>query len=189
MPAVFARAIAVTFALLSLAGKAVAQVEPSAYCPPEVAGSVDAGNLKEVGPVIAGVYTEAAKGLRAATGVQENEVEITYNALRNRLYIGPPGQPAVELVPVRGAVKPLRWDYRRGAPMDPSAYLNTLEPFDYAVLGGCDFTRPVQFEWSLGTGDRSSAALITFLSATIAVGVKWNSAEGARETVMMRSGG
>lgn len=184
-----ARAILLAAVPILVAQGAAAQVEPSAYCPPEVSGFVDADNLSEVGPLIAGVYTEQAKGLRTATGVDENPVEVTYNEMRNRLYIGPPGEAAIELVPVRGAAKPLRWDYRTGEPMDPSGYLNSLDPQDYSVLSGCDFTRPVQFEWSFGSGGRSSAGLITFLSETTAVGVKWNSAMGARETVMSRQGG
>ncbi|ROT99012.1 hypothetical protein [Histidinibacterium lentulum] len=186
-----AAAVAACVLALGLAAdRAAAQVQPRDYCPEDHSGYADGSDLGIVGPLVEGVYTELARGVRVATGVQETPVEVTYDDMRNRLYIGESGGARVELRMVRDGAKPLRWDYSRGEPLDPSAYVNqTMTPAEFGLLAGCVFDRPPQFEWTMSGGGRSAGGLITFLGDTMAVGVKWNSATAARETTLLRPDG
>lgn len=115
----FARTAALL--LIATATSALAGEPSNPVCHADVhrAGNFD---LRQIGPLIAGTWTEAAIGTSVAIGVQESTFEIIYDRNRNRLYLGSDGIQT-ELVPVRGGNKPLRFDFVRGEPMDPQFYM------------------------------------------------------------------
>lgn len=177
--------------LIATATSALAGEPSNPVCHADVhrAGNFD---LRQIGPLIAGTWTEAAIGTSVAIGVQESTFEIIYDRNRNRLYLGSDGIQT-ELVPVRGGNKPLRFDFVRGEAMDPQFYMLTstgsepgAEPWEWAVVQDCQIASAPQFEWQFGTGARRSDGIISFFSANEAMGTKRNSARGVREQLISR---
>lgn len=164
---------------------AAAQVEAGEICEGNRTGSVAVDNMKTIGPMIAGTFDETAPGRGFTTGTQKSAVVIDYDDTRNRLYIqGGQGGPRVELRRVRGALKPLRWDFIKGNPLTDG--ILAASPEEFAYMAGCEFAVPVQLEWTMG-GGRSAGGILTFINADSAIGVKWNSANGTREQVLLRN--
>lgn len=154
-------------------------------CKPEVhrAGKFD---LRQIGPLIEGVWTEEAIGAKPVMGVQHDLMEITYDRNRNRLYLGGGGGAMTELVPVRGGNKPLRYDFVKGQKMDKKFHMMVPEPFEWALVQDCQINSAPQFEWQFGSGSRQSQGIISFFSEREAMGTKRNSAYGVREQVISR---
>ena len=77
--------------------------------------------------------------------------------------------------------------------MDPQFYMLTskgseppAEPFEWALVQDCQIASAPQFEWKFGTGARRSDGIISFFSASEAMGTKRNSARGVREQLISR---
>lgn len=170
--------------LIATATPALANEPPNPVCRADLhrAGNFD---LRRIGPLIAGSWAEAAIGASVATGVQRSTFEIIYDPNRNRLYLGADGIQT-ELVPVRGGNKPLRYDFVHGKAMDPQFHMMVPEPFEWALVQDCQIASAPQFEWQFGTGARRSDGIISFFSATEAMGTKRNSARGVREQLISR---
>jgi hypothetical protein len=170
-----------------------AKEPPNPVCRADIhrAGNFD---LRQIGPLLAGTWTESAIGASVAIGVQKGTFEIIYDQNRNRLYLSADGIQT-ELVPVRGGNKPLRYDFVRGKAMDPRFYMlrqkdqkgpKGAEPFEWALVQDCQIASAPQFEWQFGTGARRSDGIISFFSASEAMGTKRNSARGVREQLISR---
>lgn len=141
--------------------------------------------LRQVGPLIEGRWNERAIGMGFTSGVQTSQVDIMYDRNRDRLYLSS-GGVQVELVPVRGEAKPLRWDYRKSEKLDPEHRIMVPEPFEWAIVFDCDLAFAPQFTWQMGAGANRSDGIVSFFSSGEAMGVKWNSARGTREQHLSR---
>lgn len=142
-------------------------------------------DLRRIGPLLEGRWTETAVGMGMTLGVQRNTAEIIYDRMRNRLYIAADGMQT-ELVPVRGGNRELRYDFVKGAPMDPSMFAIKPDVAEWAFVLGCDIGLAPQFSWHIGSGARRADGIISFFSETEAMGTKWNSGRGAREVSLSR---
>ncbi|WP_116653346.1 hypothetical protein [Pelagibacterium sediminicola] len=179
--ALLARATAL---LIAAATSVLADEPPNPVCRADIhrAGNFD---LRQIGPLIAGTWAESAIGASVAIGAQKSTFEIIYDQNRNRLYLGADGIQT-ELVPVRGGNKPLRYDFVHGKAMDPQFHMMVPEPPEWALVHDCEIASAPQFEWQFGTGERRSDGIISFLSASEAMGTKRNSARGVREQLISR---
>lgn len=172
-------------ALAISAGMSAAQdvpIEPNTVCGPKVS----AGNFKvsEIGPQIAGLYVARAPGITVATGIQEFTVRIDYK--NGRLYIGGDGK-MIELRPVRGKRKLLRYDFIKGELLPKSAQATELSLGDIELVTDCSLYIAPQFEWSQGSGKISSWGVYSFLDRGTALGVMMQNSTGAlREVVLFR---
>lgn len=171
-------------ALAISAGMSAAQdvpVEPNTVCGPKVS----AGNFKvsEIGPQIAGVYDGRAPGVFVAAGIQEFTVRIDYK--NGRLYIGGDGK-MVELRPVRGKRKLLRYDFVKGELLPKSAQATESSLSDIELVTDCSLYIAPQFEWSQGSGKQSSWGVYSFLDRGTALGVMQNGTSALREVVLFR---
>lgn len=136
-------------------------------------------------PFITGEWREEAAGMMPGMGVQRGTIVITYDELRGRFYYGD-GQGRVELRPNFGAVRPLRWDPTREAEIPREHRLTDLSVEETLLVWGCDLTTAPQFTWEVTQGGQSAGGVISFASEGFALGVKWNSAMGAREQMLTR---
>ncbi|MFD2858142.1 hypothetical protein ACFSZS_30020 [Seohaeicola zhoushanensis] len=178
----------VLFALLILtAGPAVSQQNgaiPNEICS-EAQRGADKLDLRRIGPLLEGSWTETAVGIGATVGVHRNALEIVYDRMRNRLYIAADGMQ-IELVPARGGNRELRYDFVKGAPMDPSMFAIEPDVVEWTFVLGCDIGLAPQFSWHIGSGARRADGIISFFSETEAMGTKWNSGRGAREVSLSK---
>lgn len=142
-------------------------------------------DLRRIGPILEGSWSETAGGIGATMGVHRNEVEIVYDPSLNRLYLGGDGMQT-ELVPVQGGNKELRRDFVSGQPMAPELFATKLDLAEWACVLGCDMGLAPQFSWQIGSGTRRAEGIISFFSETEAIGTKWNSAGGAREVSLTK---
>lgn len=173
--------------LLVIAAPAFAQQGsdiPNEVCS-ETPRGADKLDLRRIGPLLEGGWTETAVGIGATMGVHRNALEIVYDRMRNRLYIAADGMQT-ELVPVRGGNRELRYDFVKGAPMDPSMFAIKPDVAEWAFVLGCDIGLAPQFSWHIGSGARRADGVISFFSETEAMGTKWNSGRGAREVSLSR---
>ncbi|MDF3605313.1 hypothetical protein PE067_03540 [Paracoccus sp. DMF-8] len=157
---------------------------PNEICS-EAPRGADKLDLRRIGPLLEGTWTETAAGIGATMGVHRNVLEIVYDRMRNRLYIAADGM-RTELVPVRGGNRELRYDFVKGAPMDPSMFAIKPDVAEWAFVLGCDMGLAPQFSWHIGSGARRADGIISFFSETEAMGTKWNSGRGAREVSLSR---
>ncbi|MCB1313358.1 MAG: hypothetical protein KDK29_16435 [Sedimentitalea sp.] len=141
--------------------------------------------LRRIGPLLEGSWEETAAGIGYTTGVQKSNVEIIYDRMRNRLYLGSDGM-RTELVPVRDGNRELRYDFVKGRPMDPDLFAIEPDLAEWAFVLGCDIGLAPQFSWQVGSGARRADGIISFFSGSEAMGTKWNSARGAREVSLSR---
>jgi len=172
------RAALAGLAVLALAGPARAS-DDSAVCGPDGARM----RLGKLGPLLAGTWQGEAPGLGYTTGVQKFPVTISYK--NGRLYMSDGGH-MTELRPVRGARKPLRYDFVKQRKLPKSAWATEITLQDVELTSGCKLTVAPQFSWTLGTGARSSNGIYSFVSANIGLGTMWNSAMGSREVLLTR---
>lgn len=171
-------------ALCLFAQTAVAQEEyltGNEVCGPEV--SAGRFKLAQIGPQIAGLYEGTAPGIGFTRGVETFDVEISYQ--NGRVYMGGGGHK-VELTPVYGMRKELRYDPIRQAPLPAEALAAQISMEDIELSTGCDRRIAPQFTWTAGSGARSSGGVYSFLSGDAALGTMWNSAKGAREVYLVR---
>ena len=168
--------------LIVLANPALAQqntVIQNEICSETPRGS-ERLDLRRIGAMLEGNWTEISKGIGMTMGVHRNEVEIIYDRMRNRLYISSDGMQT-ELVPVRGGNRELRYDFTAQRAMAPEMFAIEPELTEWAYVLGCDIDLAPQFSWQIGSGTRRADGIISFLSETDAIGTKWNSGRGARE--------
>ena len=173
--------------LFAIAAPALAQQNiaiPNEICS-ETPRGADKLDLRRIGPLLEGTWTETAAGIGATMGVHRNVLEIVYDRMRNRLYIAADGMQT-ELVPVRGGNRELRYDFVKAAPMDPSMFAIKPDVAEWAFVLGCDIGLAPQFSWHIGSGARRADGIISFFSETEAMGTKWNSGRGAREVSLSR---
>jgi len=150
-------------------------------CGPDV--SAGRFKLSEIGPQIAGPYEGTAPGINGTQGVQTFKVEISFS--NGRLYMGGDGRK-VELTPVYGTRKELRYDPIRQMPLGPDDLAAKIPMEDIELSTGCDHRIAPQFTWTAGSGARSSGGVYSFLSRDAALGTMWNSGKGAREVYLVR---
>lgn len=124
-----------------------------------------------------------APGMGFTTGVQTFPVEVSFE--RGRLYMGGDGKK-VELHPVYGTRKALRYDFVRQAPLPETAHATGLPLEDFALITDCEPGIAAQFSWTLGSGGQSSGGVISFFGVHTALGTMWNSGQGAREVLWQR---
>lgn len=180
-PRLFAVLAAATLSV-GLALPAVAQDDPeNGVCGPDV-DSWDI-SVSKIGPLIAGTWTGTAPGMGFTQGVQTFTVNITLE--NGRLYMSGNGAK-IELKPVRGARKPLRYDFVKQQPLPKSKQAVDVSVDDFGLVLNCDMSIAPQFTWSYGMGARRSSGVYTFGSPTAALGTMWNSAQGAREVYLSR---
>lgn len=175
----FGLLLAAVFSGTMLAAQTAAT--PNMVCGPDV--SAGAFRVAEIGPRIAGLYEGRAKGRVTATGVQTFPVQIEFSNVR--LYMSGDGAKS-EMRPVRGTRKALRYDVIKGRPLSQSAHATDLPLQDIEEMTDCDSNIAPQFEWTFGTGARSSGGILSFLGPDTAIGMTWNSATGVREVVLAR---
>ena len=167
---------------LGLAAPAPAKDDPeNPVCGPDVDSwkiSVD-----EIAPHITGTWTGTAPGLGYTQGVQTFTVTITEQY--GRLYMSGNGAK-IELKPVRGARKPLRYDLVNQRKLKKAAHAVDVTLDEFGLVLNCDLAVAPQFTWSYGSGARRSGGVYTFGSPNAALGTMWNSAQGAREVYLSR---
>ncbi|MBQ0750190.1 MAG: hypothetical protein KBT70_08305 [Roseovarius sp.] len=179
--------IALSALLIALTGPVLAQQNTTItneICSETPRGS-QGFDLRRIGPILEGSWSETAGGIGATMGVQRNEVEIFYDPSRNRLYLGGDGMQT-ELVPVQGGNKELRHDFVSERPMAPELFATKSDLAEWAYVLGCDMGLAPQFSWQIGSGTRRAEGIISFFSETEAIGTKWNSAGGAREVSLTK---
>lgn len=125
---------------------------PNTVCGPDI--SSGRFKLSQIGPKVAGIWTATAPGLGFTVGVQTFPVLISFE--RGRLYLSGGGGPKVELKPVYGRRKALRYDPILQRPLPDDALATKLPMGDIANVTGCEPRIAAQFTWSHGVGTRSS---------------------------------
>src|SRR5690606_25999889 len=119
------RMIRAALSALLVMAAAPAAAQQNIAIPIEICSEAPRGadklDLRRIGPLLEGTWSETAAGIGATMGVHRNVLEIVYDRMRNRLYIAADGMQT-ELVPVRGGNRELRYDFVKGAPMDPSMF-------------------------------------------------------------------
>jgi len=169
--------------LVAVAAPALAQLSgaiPNEICS-ETPRGADKLDLRRIGPLLEGTWTETAAGIGATMGVHRNVLEIVYDRMRNRLYIAPDGMQT-ELVPVRSGNRELRYDFVKGAPMEPSMFAIKPDVAEWAFVLSCDIGLAPQLSWHVGSGAQRADGIISFFSETEAMGTKWNSGRGTRKS-------
>ena len=155
--------------------------KPNLVCGTQTAGRF---KLDQIGPMIAGTYTAKAPGLGMTKGVQTFTVTISYE--RGRVYLSGDGRK-IELTPVYGTRKELRYDPIQQKVLPKSAHAAEVTLDEMALLMDCDLGVAPQFTWTQGSGGRASGGVYSFLDGDVALGTMWNSAMGAREVLLMRA--
>lgn len=173
--------------LIALAGPALAQQNTAIQneiCSETPRGS-ERLDLRRIGPLLEGSWTEISQGIGMTMGVHRNEVEIIYDRMRNRLYLSGDGMQT-ELVPVRDGNRELRYDFTAQRAMEPAMFATKSDLIEWAYVLGCDIDLAPQFSWQIGSGTRRADGIVSFFSETEAIGTKWNSGRGAREVSMTK---
>lgn len=174
--------VAMLMPVLVLAEEAAVENQQNTVC----GAGISAGKFKlsEIGPKVAGTWQATAPGLGYTQGVQEFDVVISFE--RGRLYIGGGGGPKVELKPVYGTRKALRYDPIRQKALPESAHAAKLSLEDIELVTACNPGIAAQFTWTYGMGGNSSGGIYSFLGEHVALGTMWNNRQGAREVLLQR---
>lgn len=184
------RSLATLFVALTITATPVTAQSPAAnpVCGPGILRENGTFDLARVGPQIAGDWTEQAYGVRVATGIQTTSLSIVHDALRGRIYMQGDGVQ-IPLTMVRGARRDSGWDFVNNRPIPGSELFAGRSAGGFSNLlaeNDCEWDNAPQFSWEYRTPRGTSQGFITFLSPRTAVGVKWNSAMGARDQLMTR---
>lgn len=178
---------AVLAAAICITAPALAQDEDPLPKPPNDICGPDLDtwmfSVSKIGPVLAGEWTGKAPGLGMTTGLQTFSVTISYE--RGRLYMSGDGGK-VELKPVRGSRKPLRYDFIRQQPLPESAHAVKVPLDDFGLIHECELSVAPQFTWAIGSGARRASGVYTFVANNAAIGTMANSGRGAREVYLSR---
>lgn len=177
-------------AWLALSGAAFAQTaKANPVCAPGILRADKSFDLAKIGPLIAGSWTEQAYGVKVATGIQSTSVSIVHDAITGRIYVQGDGVQ-LPLTIVRGRRYNMGWDYSHEyLPIHPDQRL--LDPrtgADDEIMEqeNCEWRNAPQFSWVFRTPRGTSEGFFSFISPNVAIGVKWNSAMGAREVILRR---
>lgn len=203
-----ATGLALTFSLGALAGMTGLTAAQSDLPPVENLcddGLMDgnSANVAAIADIVTGTWSQAAAGMRFATGVQQNTATISYNTLTGNLEVRGEEGP-VELHPIRSAtiasgltrrsVADAQVDFTRTGTEDGVRFEENIKTSgdNLLELYECDVENAPMFWWERGAGSGRAYGFIVFITEDVALGYmaftdpRLGGAEASRTVYMYR---